>query len=94
MVKILERREKQREALVAAAERACAAKGLSGLKSRELARYAHGAPASDFVLPPSRPHRIFAHSLVEPFVSGLIQYYAFRDAMEIRRLERDNPATS
>jgi len=26
-------------------------------------------------------------------VSGLIQYYALRDAVEIRRLERDNPAT-
>jgi AcrR family transcriptional regulator len=38
MGKTLERREKQREDLVAAAERALAAKGLSGLKSRELAR--------------------------------------------------------
>ncbi|MBR1121303.1 TetR/AcrR family transcriptional regulator [Bradyrhizobium lablabi] len=38
MVKTLERREKQREELVAAAERMVAAKGLSGLKSRELAR--------------------------------------------------------
>ena len=37
MIKTLERREKQREDLVSAAERACAAKGLSGLKSRELA---------------------------------------------------------
>ena len=37
MSKTLERREKQREALIAAAEKAIAAKGLSGLKSRELA---------------------------------------------------------
>src|SRR5215470_18154848 len=37
MSKTMERREKQREALIAAAEKAIAAKGLSGLKSRELA---------------------------------------------------------
>ena len=37
MTKTLERRAKQREALIAAAEKAIAAKGLSGLKSRELA---------------------------------------------------------
>jgi AcrR family transcriptional regulator len=37
MTKILERRAKQLEALTAAAEKAIAAKGLSGLKSRELA---------------------------------------------------------
>src|ERR1043165_9587032 len=37
MTKILERRAKQLEDLIAAAEKAIAAKGLSGLKSRELA---------------------------------------------------------
>jgi AcrR family transcriptional regulator len=37
MVKTLERRLKQREDLVGAAEKAMAAKGLAGLKSRELA---------------------------------------------------------
>src|SRR5262245_19824812 len=37
MSKTLERRAKQLEALVAAAEKAIAAKGLAGLKSRELA---------------------------------------------------------
>ena len=37
MSKTMERREKQREALIAAGEKAIAAKGLSGLKSRELA---------------------------------------------------------
>src|SRR5215475_13866315 len=37
MTKTLERRTKQREDLVAAAEKAISAKGLSGLKSRELA---------------------------------------------------------
>jgi AcrR family transcriptional regulator len=37
MTKILERRAKQLETLTAAAEKAIAAKGLSGLKSRELA---------------------------------------------------------
>src|SRR5262249_10604678 len=37
MTKTLERRAKQLEALIAAAERAIASKGLSGLKSRELA---------------------------------------------------------
>ena len=37
MTKTLEKRAKQREALVAAAEKAIATKGLSGLKSRELA---------------------------------------------------------
>jgi AcrR family transcriptional regulator len=38
MSKTLERREKQRQALVLAAEKAVAAKGLAGLKSRELAQ--------------------------------------------------------
>jgi AcrR family transcriptional regulator len=37
MTKTLERRAKQRESLIVAAEKAIAAKGLSGLKSRELA---------------------------------------------------------
>jgi AcrR family transcriptional regulator len=37
MSKTLERREKQRGALISAAEKAIAAKGLGGLKSRELA---------------------------------------------------------
>src|SRR5262249_51753176 len=37
MTKTLERRTKQREALTEAAEKAIAAKGLAGLKSRELA---------------------------------------------------------
>src|ERR1051325_3896482 len=37
MTKILERRAKQLEVLIAAAEKAIASKGLSGLKSRELA---------------------------------------------------------
>lgn len=37
MSKILERREKQRESLIAAAEAAISARGLAGLKSRELA---------------------------------------------------------
>lgn len=67
---------------------------LATIYGRELARYAHGAPAAEFVLPPDAPHRIFAHGLVQPFVSGLVQYYALRDAVEIRRLERDNPASS
>ena len=38
MSKTLERRTKQREALILAAEKAVAAKGLAGLKSRELAQ--------------------------------------------------------
>jgi AcrR family transcriptional regulator len=38
MTKTLEKREKQREALVAAAERRIIAAGLAGLKSRDLAR--------------------------------------------------------
>jgi glycine/D-amino acid oxidase-like deaminating enzyme len=67
---------------------------LATIYGRELARYAHGAPASDFVLPPTPPRHIFAHSVVEPYVSGLIQNYAFRDAVEIRRLERANPVTT
>lgn len=67
---------------------------LATIYGRELARYAHGAPAADFVLPPTAPHRIFAHGLVEPFVTGLIRYYALRDAVEIRRLERDHPTST
>jgi len=38
MSKALERRAKLREALILAAERSIAAKGLSGLKTRDLAR--------------------------------------------------------
>ena len=38
MAKTLEKRQKQREALIAAAERSIAEKGLAGLKSRDLAR--------------------------------------------------------
>src|SRR5260370_9955769 len=38
MCKALERREKLRESLILAAERSIAAKGLAGLKTRELAR--------------------------------------------------------
>src|SRR5919198_42876 len=38
MSKTLERRAKQREALISTAEEAIAAKGLTGLKSRELAQ--------------------------------------------------------
>src|SRR6201988_1862577 len=38
MSKTLERRAKQLEALISAAEKAIAAKGLAGLKSRDLAR--------------------------------------------------------
>src|ERR1700755_1332003 len=38
MVKTLEKREKQREDLIAAAEQSIAGKGLAGLKSRDLAR--------------------------------------------------------
>lgn len=66
---------------------------LATIYGRELARHAHGAPASDFVLPPTRPRRIFGHGLfVAPAVTALIQYYSFRDALEIRRLERSRPA--
>lgn len=66
---------------------------LATIYGRELARYAHGAPAADLVLPLSPPHRIFAHRLVGPFVTGLIRYYALRDAAETRRLERTRPAS-
>ena len=38
MVKTLEKREKQREDLIAAAERRIMVEGLPGLKSRDLAR--------------------------------------------------------
>ena len=67
---------------------------LATIYGREFARHAHGAPASDFVLPPTPTKRIFAHSMMQPFVSGLIQYYALRDAVEIRRLERDFPVST
>ncbi|WP_395709615.1 NAD(P)/FAD-dependent oxidoreductase [Reyranella sp.] len=64
---------------------------LATIYGREFARYAHGTPAREFVLPPTPPRRIFAHGLVRPFVSALIQYYAARDAIEVRRLERERP---
>ncbi|MBV8191180.1 MAG: FAD-binding oxidoreductase [Alphaproteobacteria bacterium] len=61
---------------------------LATLWGRELARHAAGAPARDFVLPPSQPRRLWLHPVARPLVSALIQYYALRDAIEIRRLER------
>jgi hypothetical protein len=40
------------------------------------------------VLPPSAPQRLWLHPVARPLVSGLIRYYALRDAIEDRRLER------
>lgn len=61
---------------------------LATLWGRELARHAAGVPARDFVLPPSPPRRLWLHPVARPLVSALIQYYALRDAIEVRRLER------
>ncbi len=65
---------------------------LATIWGRELARYAAGTPARDFVLPPSQPTRIWLHPVARPLVSALIGYYALRDAIEVRRLERTRPA--
>jgi glycine/D-amino acid oxidase-like deaminating enzyme len=62
---------------------------LATIYGRELARHAAGTPARDFVLPPSRPKRIWLHAAARPLVSALIRYYALRDDLETRRLERD-----
>ena len=61
---------------------------LATIYGRELARHAGGAAARDFVLPPTPPRRIWLYPMARPLVSALIQYYAVRDAIEIRRLER------
>ena len=66
---------------------------LATIWGRELARHAAGVPASEFVLPPSPPRRIWLHSMARPLVSALIKYYALRDALELRRLERTSQAT-
>ena len=63
---------------------------LATLWGRELARHAAGAPAHEFVLPPSAPRRLWLHPVARPLVSGLIKYYALRDAIEDRRLEKTN----
>jgi len=46
------------------------------------------------VLPPSAPKRLWLHPVARPLVSGLIKYYALRDAIEDRRLERTRPAST
>jgi glycine/D-amino acid oxidase-like deaminating enzyme len=67
---------------------------LATLWGRELARHAAGAPARDFVLPPSAPKRLWLHPVARPLVSALIRYYALRDAIEDRRLERTRPVSA
>ena len=67
---------------------------LATIWGRELARHAAGVPARDFVLPPSSPKRLWVHPVARPVVSALIRYYALRDAMEVRRLERTKPASA
>jgi hypothetical protein len=70
---------------------------LATLWGRELARHAAGVAASEFVLPPSAPKRLWLHPVARPLVTGLIRYYALRDAIEDRRLEKANalrPASS
>lgn len=65
---------------------------LATIYGRELARYANGAPTIDFVLPKSPPRRIWLYPLVRSLVPALVKYYALRDAIEVRRLERTRPA--
>jgi len=67
---------------------------LATLLGRELARYAAGVAAREFVLPPSAPRRLWLHSIARPLVSGLIRYYALRDAIEDRRLQRTRPVSA
>jgi len=67
---------------------------LATIYGREFARYALGAPARDFVLPPSAPKRIWLKPFAQPLVSALIRYYAIRDGIETRKLDkhRSQPA--
>ena len=65
---------------------------LGTLWGRELARHAAGAPAGELVLPPSPPRRLWFHPVARPLVSTLIRWYALRDALETRRLERRKAA--
>ena len=65
---------------------------LATLWGRELARHAAGVAASEFVLPPSAPRRLWLHPVARPLVTGLIKYYRLRDAIEERRLEKANDA--
>lgn len=67
---------------------------LATIYGRELARHANGAPTADFVLPKSPPKRIFLYPVAKPLVTALIKYYALRDAIEVRKLERSRPATA
>ena len=67
---------------------------LATLWGRELARHAAGVAAREFVLPPSAPRRLWLHSVARPLVSGLIRYYALRDAIEDWRLQRTRPVSA
>lgn len=67
---------------------------LATIWGRELARHAAGVPAREFVLPPSNPRRLWLHPVARPMVTALIRYYAVRDAIELRRLERARPAVA
>lgn len=65
---------------------------LATIYGRELARHALGASESDLVLPPSTPKRILVQPVARPLVTALIQWYALRDNLETRRLDRRRPA--
>ena len=67
---------------------------LATIYGRELARHANGAPTSDFVLPKSPANRVWLYPVARPLVTALIKYYALRDAIEVRRLERSRPAAA
>jgi glycine/D-amino acid oxidase-like deaminating enzyme len=67
---------------------------LATIYGRELARHANGAPTSDFVLPKSPAKRIWLYPVARPLVSALIKYYALRDAIEVRHLERSRTAAA
>jgi len=65
---------------------------LATIYGRELARHALGTPAAELVLPPSPPRRILLHPVAAPLVSALVHYYALRDTIETRRLDRNRAA--
>lgn len=64
---------------------------LATIYGRELARHALGAPESDFVLPPTPAKRMRLFPVARPLVTALINWYALRDGIEVRRLLKSRP---
>ncbi len=63
---------------------------LASTYGRELSRFAHGATADELLLPMTAPRPVPLRWLSQPGIKAIAAYWTFRDALEIRRLEKVN----